>query len=286
MSSKRDAGTTDRPKGEPSDEVIGSAPRARAPERSAAPSRSSVGSGELETAPAEAPAEGGSGSAVVDRQRRVTALVDALTQTFIEQVRRALGVQLDGSRTSLAFVDHYLSLAREEEREPIVSLLAAGAGAYFGELVRREMGGTWVGDGQDPRRLRLLVEPQFIHFSPVDQAYEAIAGQGVEADDPRLAPGPAFDSAFGLRPPQTDEGDEPEPGQDEADWLSDRLAELSPVPEDEFYSLTCRFETLELMLELLAAKHVSEGQAPRRLGLADYVAVLSGSGVPSGRAIH
>lgn len=220
--------------------------------------------------------ERSSGADTTPVQRHALALVEGLSRGFVEQVHRALGVWLDGTPTSLAFVDHYLSLARDEDREPIVSLLAAGAGAYFGELVRREMGGTWVGDGEDPRRLRLLVEPQFVHFSPVDQAYEAIAGQSLREDDPRLPPGPSFDSGFGLRPPQPDD----EPGEDDAGWLTERLADLPPVPEDEFHSLTCRFETLQLMLELLAAKHVDEGHAPKRLGLADYVEILSG------RAMH
>jgi len=209
-------------------------------------------------------------------QRRALALVESLADRFREQIERALKVRLDGSSTSLAFVDHYLSLAREEDREPIVSLLAAGAGAYFGELVRRELGGTWVGDGQDPRRLRLLIEPQFIHFSPVDQAYEAIAGHGLDADDPRVAPGPSFDSGFGLEPLHPDAGADDEAGGD-SEWLSERLAELPPVPEDEFHSLTCRFETLQLMLELLAAKHVDEGRPPRQLGLSDYLEALTGS---------
>jgi hypothetical protein len=210
--------------------------------------------------------------ALDEAQRPALALVGSLVRSFCEQVERALAVRLDGSVTSLAFVDHYLSLARDEDREPIVSLLAAGAGAYFGELVRRELGGTWVGDGLDPRRLRLLIEPQFVYFSPVDQAYEAIAGHGLDADDPRLAPGPSFDSAFGLEPPR----EQDDPGEDDAQWLSERLAELPPVAEDEFHSLTCRFETLQLMLELLAAKHAAEGLSPRRLGLSDYVEVLAG----------
>lgn len=214
----------------------------------------------------------GSEPATVDVHDRALVLVEALAAGFTEQVKRALGVELDGSITSLAFVDHYLSLAREEEREPIVSLLAAGAGAYFGELVRREMGGTWVGDGENPRRLRLLIEPQFVHFSPIDQAYEAIAGQALDLDDPRVAPGPGFDSGFGLEPARADG----EPREDDGEWLVDRLAELPPVPEDEFHGLTCRFETLQLMLELLAAKHADEGVPPRQLALPDYVAVLTG----------
>lgn len=210
-----------------------------------------------------------------DPQASAQTLVDALVATFAEQVRRALDYDLDGSTTSLAVVDHYLSLARDEQREPIVSLLAAGAGAYFGELLRREIGGHWIGDGVDPRRLRMLLQPQFVHLSPVDQAYEAIAGEVLDPDDPRIASGPAFDSAFGLRPPTPAERESDDPEADERSWLQARLAELPPVPEDQFFSLTCRFETLVVMLEMLAAKHVAEGRTPVSLGLADYVEVLA-----------
>lgn len=242
---------------------------------------SKPGSAASNAKPDESAARATAEGAMAQAQHRALALVETLADRFRDQVERALKVRLDGSITSLAFVDHYLALARDEDREPIVSLIAAGAGAYFGELVRRELGATWVGDGQDPRRLRLLVEPQFVYFSPVDQAYEAIAGRGLELDDPRLPPGPSFDSAFGLEPPPADDD---ALGGGDAQWLAERLAELPPVPEDEFHSLTCRFETLQLMLQLLAAKHADEGLLPRRLGVPDYVAVLAGAEVPAGRA--
>lgn len=199
-------------------------------------------------------------------------LVDQLVQSYASQVRRSLGVELDGSTTSLAFVDHHLAEAREEDRTPIVALVAAGAGAYFGELIRREIGATWIGDGEDPRRLRLLLTPVFLHFSPVDQAYEAIASESLDPEDPRIAPGPAFDPAFHLHPPWHDER-----GQlhDEQAWLTERLAELSPVPEDQYYSLTCRFETLELMLQMLATLYASEGRTPRQYTVEDYAQALA-----------
>lgn len=212
-------------------------------------------------------------------------LVEALDRTFREQVRRALDFELDGSIESLAFVDHYLRMAQDESREPIVSLIAAGAGAYFGTLVANTIGASWVGDGRDPRRLRLLLAPQLIHFSPVDQAYEGIASRPLSPDDPRIAEGPAFDPAFHLRPPNVaaqdpDDADSsagatPDQPEDDASWLEARLAELPPVPEDQFHSLTCRFETLQLMLELLAAKHAAEGRKPRSLGVPDYLEALA-----------
>lgn len=217
------------------------------------------------------------GEASVAGSAAAEALVQSLVRTFREQLERALSVELDGSTETLAFVDHYLRLAESEDREPILTLLAAGAGAYFGEMVRAQMGGTWVGDGRDPRRLRLLVEPQFVYFSPIDQAYEAITGSAIDPADPRVPGDPPFDPAFHLRPAAN--GDEEQPGarspqDDDAEWLDARLSEMPPVPEDEFHSLTCRFETLQLMLELLAAKHAAEGRSPRQWGVSDYLAAL------------
>jgi hypothetical protein len=196
-------------------------------------------------------------------------------------VRRSLGAELDASSASLAFVDHYLRTARGETRPQILLLLAAEAGAWYGELVRREMGGQWSwsdgrvrgpsGDGQDPRALRLLLQHQFLHFAPVDQALEVVLGP--DGDAARMPEGPALDTAFHTRAAQPKAAGA-EPTQDDASWLEERLAELPPVAEDEYYSLTCRFETLQLVLELLAAKHVAEGRSPREYGLSDYTDAL------------
>lgn len=199
------------------------------------------------------------------------ALVDQLEASFREQLRRAIGVSLDPSLddAALAYVDHYLSLVRDEQREAIVSLVAAGAGAWFGEYLRRQVGALWIGDGEEPRRLRLLLEPQFVHLSPVDMAYEAIFSGSPAPDDPRLPTGAALDGAFHLR--ERAEGDE----RSAHDWIHERLAEAAPLPEDQYYSLTGRFETLTLILELLADRDRARGREPTRYHLNDYVAALS-----------
>ncbi len=204
-------------------------------------------------------------------------LVDELVIIYKDQVRRALDVELDDSATSLAFVDHHLRSAQGEDRSAILLLLASSAGAYYGELIRRRIGGSWIGDGSDPRRLRLLMKHQFIYFSPVDQALEAIAGKSLELDDPRLLGYERFDPAFRLQPLDDDTDDDPSALDEDHDavWLSARLSEVSQVPEDQYVSLTCRFETLELMHELLATKHVADGRSPRELGLEDYLEALA-----------
>jgi hypothetical protein len=233
-----------------------------------------------------------------DRSGAVTRLVGDLERRLQEAVRRSLRFDLDGSLTSLAVVDHYLAQARDETREPILSLLAASAGAYFGELVRRHIGGLWLGDGSDPRHLRLLLTPAFVYFSPADLAFTAILGAEPGPDDPRVPSGLPLDSGFHLDtgtalphrkrtvdpddpPPDPDES-LPDPtrqphddGSDDATWIAARLAELAPVPEDQFYSLTGRYETLELILEMLAARRDAAGFEPYTYSVEDFLRAFS-----------
>jgi hypothetical protein len=216
------------------------------------------------------------------------ALVEQLAAAFREQVHRALGVELPDASgsTALAFVDHYLAMLRDETREPIVSLVAANAGAWFGELVRREIGGTWIGDGDpgaeerrgpakgqvDARRLRFLLEPAFVHFSPIDMAYEAILSGSPQPGDPRVPDDVSLDASYHLRKRPL-AGFEHEPA--DHDWITERLAEVPPMPEDQFFSLTGRFETLQLILELLATREVQRGREPTHYHLNDYIAALA-----------
>lgn len=233
-----------------------------------------------------------------ERAGAVTRLVGDLERRFKDAVQRSLRFDLDGSVTSLAVVDHYLAQARGETREPILSLLAAGAGAYFGELVRRHIGGLWLGDGADPRHLRLLLTPAFVYFSPADLAFTAILGEEPEPGDPRCPAGLPLDSGLHLdtgthlphrkraqdpdEPPADPEASPVDPtrlphddGSDDASWIGARLAELAPVPEDQFYSLTGRYETLELILELLAARREAAGFEPYTYGVEDYLKAFS-----------
>lgn len=242
--------------------------------------------------------------ATPDQLARIRADVDRLiadlVRAFQEQVRRSLGVHLDGSVTSLAYVDHYLAQARGETREPILTLLAASAGAYFGEVIRGHIGGHWLSDGKDPRALLLALEPSLIYFSPFDLALEAILGESLEAGDPRLPPGHLPDASFhfpGITPrgARSHEGtrhgkrraapaeeataDEGEGAADDVrqadvDWVFENLAAFAPVKADHYYSLTCRLETLELIIELLASREAERGCEPQTYTFDDYLRVL------------
>lgn len=207
----------------------------------------------------------------------VPPTIRALCAALGEQIQRALGVSLDKSPTSLAYVDHYLSLARDEVRPEILTLVATQAGAYFGEVIRERAGAFWLGDGEDPRRLRLFLTPQWLYLAPIDLAYEAIISDNMEPDDPRHPPGPAIDATFHLqsRLPH----DAAPSSKTDAQWIQDRLEESPPVSAQEYHSLTGRFETMELILELLAAKRIADGHAPKELQLQDYLHSLDPSDI-------
>ena len=175
------------------------------------------------------------------RAAAVKRLVSDLEQGFRDAVQRSLHFALDGSVTSLAIVDHYLEQARDEQRAPILALLAAGAGAYFGELVRRELGGMWIGDGSDPRHLRLLLTSEFAYFSPADVAFAAIVGEDPDPDDPRTPPGVPLDLSIHLRntdqpppnPRRVDDPNDPPPDAPDAADLAETASELPPLPYDD-----------------------------------------------------
>lgn len=236
------------------------------------------------------------------RAAAVKRLVSDLEHNLRDAVQRSMRFNLDGSVASLAIVDHYLAQAREEQRGPILALLAASAGAYFGELVRNNLGAQWIGDASDPRHLRLLLTPEFAYFSPADIAFAAILGDEPHPDDPRSPPGLPLDTAIHLRntraplpnPRRRDDPEDPPPDppedgdttsapanqpadddSDDATWIAARLGELSPVPADEFYSLTTRYETLELILQMLASRRAQAGYEPYTYTIDDYLHAFS-----------
>src|SRR5215470_2586232 len=81
----------------------------------------------------------------------------------VAYVRRALGVSLEYDSDTLPLLDHYLRTVPSEQAET-VQLVIATSGAYFGEVVRRRLGGRWevAGEEADWR----VVLPTGLNFSP------------------------------------------------------------------------------------------------------------------------
>jgi hypothetical protein len=146
-------------------------------------------------------------------------------------VQRAVGVELDGSETSLAYVDHYIAsqTAAAPLDDAVVALVAPALGAYLGEVAIAKFGGHWVlPDPDDASSWRVELEPAELRFYPVGMAAEALRHGEVAG----------FDASFSTRP----------------EWmapLGEALAAVPPVEEDYYYSLTGRLETLAHALDVL-----------------------------------
>jgi hypothetical protein len=155
-----------------------------------------------------------------------------LARACLAFVRKSVGIDLDLTPDTLPLLDHYLSQARDKRGE-VHTLVAAAAGAYFGELVRKSYPCRWVVPSDDVHDgWRLEFEKVFLYLHPVAIALAREALEHAEA----LEGG----AGFSVR-----EQDRP--------VLAATLATLGQVDEDEYYLLSTRFDVLSAVAERLSA---------------------------------
>jgi hypothetical protein len=156
-------------------------------------------------------------------------------------VKRALGIGLEYDSDTLPLLDHYLrTVAKDASDGPAtLKLVVATAGAYFGEVVRRRVGGRWsvsaeesdsgTDDPQDPKRWRMVLTTG-LHFSPAGFVASNLAQADLEDLDSE------FDAPERMRP-----------------YVEQALARMGEISVAEYYSLCGRLDTLEHVHEVLVA---------------------------------
>ncbi len=167
--------------------------------------------------------------------------MDPRVAPFVEAargyVRRALGLELDESSESLAYVDHYVRVTRQQKggaplEADVLRLAAAALGAYLGQVLIQSFGGAWIIEaGQDtaPERWRVELDPPTLSMYPVALAACALLGEEAPGFDDRITA--HFRDAAALQ----------------------QLLETTvPIDAEFYYSLTGRFEAIEQMREFLA----------------------------------
>jgi hypothetical protein len=176
-------------------------------------------------------------------------------------VSEAVGLALDYTPDTLPILDHYLREGARGASAEIRELLAPAAGAYFGEVVRRNMSGVrWHAPGDEYSAFRLEFESFFLCFNPLGAALEVL----IHGDAPE------WGATFQML-------DEARPVVREA---LERSPELSP---EDYYTLSVRFEVVEQVADLLGALESTQS-APRHFDPAVYRVVngeRSGRGEPS-----
>jgi len=145
----------------------------------------------------------------------------------VAYVQRALGIKLEYDSDTLPVLDHYLRTVPADQPAAL-KLVIATSGAYFGEVIRRRLGGRWEAGG-DEAEWRVVL-PTGIHFSPAGCVAAAIARS--DLDD--------FDSEIGAPPRMLP-------------YVQQALARMGEVSVDDYYSLCGRLDTLEHVHEVLVA---------------------------------
>lgn len=163
-------------------------------------------------------------SAVADVPPRVAEYA----RQAVEYVRRAIGLELAYDSDTLPLLDHYLRSVPAEQ-PATVALVATSAGAYFGEVVRRHLGGRWDMSAEDVTEWRIVL-PTGLHFSPAGFVAAAIVRADLDDLDTTI------DAPPRMRP-----------------FVEQTLARMSDVTEDDYYSLCGRLDTLEHVHEVLVA---------------------------------
>ncbi len=159
--------------------------------------------------------------------------VGELAARAVQYVEKSVGVTLSFDSETLPILDHYLSTVADASVEA-AELIAVCAGAYFGEVVRRCVGGSWKTTDTEALSWRLIL-PGGMWFLPAHVALAAIRRTDEFNDD--------------LNPPAK-----------MVTTATDALARMGDVTANDYYSLCGRFDTLEHLQSVLLAIAADEVQ--------------------------
>lgn len=148
----------------------------------------------------------------------------------VAYVRRALGLTLEYDSDTLPLLDHYLRTVNDvgDGKAETIQLVVATSGAYFGEVVRRRLGGRWELGGEDIEWRVVL--PTGLNFAPAGFVAAAIAQADLDDLDSE------FDAPPRMRP-----------------YVQQALERMGDVTMEDYYSLCGRLDTLEHVHEVLVA---------------------------------
>jgi hypothetical protein len=165
------------------------------------------------------------------------AVQDYAAQT-VRYVQVAIGVELGYDSDTLPVLDHYLR-GVPGEKPATLALVISTAGAYFGEVVRLQLGGRWEVEDLEPVEWRVIL-PSGISLVPA-----GMVAAGIARDDG------IDDLDTGLHVPPHLEG-----------FVEATLDRMSQVTEEEYFSLCGRFDTLAHLQAVLAGILAAQRDQP------------------------
>jgi hypothetical protein len=171
-------------------------------------------------------------------------------------VEARYGVALDFDPDTLSLLDQWVRDARDEaaDKPEVAQLVQSAAGAYLGEVIRRQFGGFWdVGGSEgsptlaDVAEWRLQLAPAYCSFNPIGMVREALF----------LEPQDGWHAHFELDPA-------------EAESIEARLAALPEVEEDDYYAPSTRYDVVCIVIDALRDGLRARGLGDVTFGPEDY----------------
>lgn len=189
------------------------------------------------------------------------ALITELAAACVSYVHKSLGLTLDYTQDTLPILDHYVRSAQGAKHE-VLELMATPTGAYFGEVLRRQLPGVrWHVPDDDHAGIRLELEPCFLWFNPIGVAREVITQDAAPDWNAHL---------------QMLDADRP--------LVESALEQAGTVRADDYYTFSVRYEVIELVTSVLVARSATLGPHRRVFGPELYRAAAGekiGVGKPS-----
>jgi hypothetical protein len=177
--------------------------------------------------------------------------VEELADACVLYVKEALQLELDYTPETLPILDHYLKSRIEDSEQELLNLLAPTAGAYFGEVVRKHLGGArWHCPSGHFAAHRIEFETFFLHFNPLGVALEVLTSSDAAG----------WHAHFSV----LDEAREP---------VAASLEATSEVRLEDYYSFAVRYETLEQITGVLSALQGDSAAPARHFGRDVYLAM-------------
>jgi len=160
--------------------------------------------------------------AIVPGNMETDPAVMDLTLACVTSTKNATGLELDLTPDTLPILDHYAQLVNSP-RDEVVSLLGPMCGAYFGELVRRQLqDGAWSLDPDDYALWRLRFEACSLVFNPIGIALEVLLSQDVPEWGAHLQTAP-----------------------EDRDRVKQALEVFGDVRDRDYYTFSVRYEAIE-----------------------------------------
>ena len=176
--------------------------------------------------------------------------VAELVASCVRFVHASTGMMLDFSSETLPILDHYLLEARSElkQRPEAAPLVAGATGAYFGQVLGKELNAFWHASEPDPQRWLACFQTAYLAVSPVGIAYDLLyegAAHGGPSPELMLA-------------------------AEDRDSIEQRLLALPEAPPEDYYTFSTRFDVVQIALDALRAEMLAGGLEDVEFEWADY----------------